>query len=146
MKCECGFASEKIRIFPFLCKCGRAYRAAGELLTFTIDRTQAGPGTELKKLFSELGIRDFVGCGCEKHAAQMNAWGVDGCRANFDTIHGWISEAQVKSGWLTTITAAAAATTSGLVLRLDPLDVAGSLVRLAIERASTSNATTQAAP
>jgi hypothetical protein len=146
MKCECGFASEKIRIFPFLCKCGRAYRAAGKLLTFTIDRTPAGPGTELKKLLAELGIKDFAGCSCEKHAAQMNAWGVEGCRENFETIRGWLIEAQAAADWKFCATAAYRAVFTGLAFKIDPLDVPGSLVRLAIAMAAASNTTMSATP
>jgi hypothetical protein len=57
------------------------------------------------------------------------------CRANFETIRGWIAESQSASGWSVMITAVARAAASGIALRIDPLDVAGSLVRIAIERA-----------
>jgi hypothetical protein len=106
----------------------------------------AGPGSELKKLLAKLGITSFDGCGCESKVAQMNRWGVAGCRENFDTIRGWIAEAQAKAGWTTTITAAAKAATSGLALQLDPLDIPGSLVRLAIERAACRSTTMSEAP
>jgi hypothetical protein len=94
-----------------------------------------GPGAELRKLLIELGVEGFEGCGCGSKAAQMNRWGVEGCRENFDAIRGWIADAQAKAGWLATITAAANAATSGLAMQIDPLDIPGSLVRLAIERA-----------
>ena len=94
-----------------------------------------GPGTHLKTILSDLGIKKLIGCGCENKMWQMNVWGVDGCRQRFSTIRGWIATAQAKAGWATTITAAANAATSGLALQIDPLDIPGSLVRLAIERA-----------
>jgi hypothetical protein len=93
-----------------------------------------GPGTELKKLLAELGVTGFKGCGCNDKAAQMNRWGVEGCLANFDTIRDWISEAQAAAGWATKITAAVKAAVSGLPI--NPADIAGSLVRIAIERVS----------
>ena len=99
-----------------------------------------GPGTELKKLLAELGITDLAGCGCEKKSAQMNRWGVEGCRENFARIRGWIAEAQKKAGWLATITAATRAATSGLALQIDLTDVAGSLALIAIERAAKTDA------
>lgn len=96
-------------------------------------------GTELKRLLRELGITDFAGCGCNEHVAQMNAWGIDGCREHFETIRGWIQEAQAKASWATTITATIRAATSGIALQIDPADVAGSLVRLAIERSEPTS-------
>lgn len=97
-----------------------------------------GPGTQLKKLLTELGIKSFIGCGCEQKMWQMNIWGIEGCRQRANTIRGWIAEAQSKTGWLATITAATNAATSGLALQIDPLDIPGSLVRLAIERAEAT--------
>lgn len=116
----------------------RKSQAEGNQGTIVL-RTRAtchGPGAELTKLLAELGLKGFKGCNCNGHAAQMNRWGVDGCRENFATIRGWLIEAQEKADWLTIITAAGRAATTGLVLQLDPLDIAGSLVRLAIERAA----------
>mgnify|MGYP006931609776 CR=1 FL=1 len=101
----------------------------------TVVTSTTGPGTELKKLLTELGISSFNGCSCNERAAQMNRWGVEGCREHFDIIRCWIVDAQEKAGWATTITATIAATVNGLALRIDPTDVAGSLVRIAIERA-----------
>lgn len=39
-----------------------------------------GPGAELKKLFTSLGISKTKDCGCAAMIAQMNVWGVVGCR------------------------------------------------------------------
>ena len=93
-----------------------------------------GPGTELKKLLAELGITNFAGCSCDAKAAQMDAWGVEGCRSNFETIRSWIAEAQEKASWTTTISAAIRAATTQTAFEIDSTDVAGSLVRIAIRR------------
>lgn len=58
----------------------------------------AGPGTELEKLLAWFASPSDK-CGCRKHAAQMNAWGVEGCRANLETIIGWLLNAADQSGW-----------------------------------------------
>jgi hypothetical protein len=144
----CRVCSQKVRSLTaadvpergIVCRCGtRLYADSLKKPTRTLPRApQHGPGTELKKLLAELGITSFKGCDCESKAAQMNRWGVEGCRERFYTLRGWIVEAQEKAGWLATITAAANAATSGLALQIDPLDVPGSLVRLAIERAESN--------
>lgn len=119
-----------------------AYRAhwtkTGELPPPKViaERKVSGPGTQLKQLLSELGITNFAGCGCEDKVSQMNRWGVEGCRENFATIRGWIVEAQEKANWMTTIAAAVRAAATGIALQIDTADVAGSLVRIAIERGS----------
>lgn len=94
-----------------------------------------GPGTELKKLLAELGLTGVQGCGCNAKAAQMNRWGVAGCRERFEEIRQWLAEARGKATWLETLSAAAAAVTTGLAAQIDPRDIEGSLLRLAIERA-----------
>lgn len=63
----------------------------------------------------------------------MDAWGPDGCREHFDEIKAWLNEAAAKASWTDKVKAAAVAITTGI--SIDPLDVAGSLVRIAIERA-----------
>lgn len=93
-----------------------------------------GPGTELKKLLAELGITGVQGCGCERKAGAMNRWGVAGCRERFAEIRQWLVNARGKATWTETIRAATAVLYVGLPV--DPLDVEGSLVRIAIERAT----------
>jgi hypothetical protein len=95
----------------------------------------SGPGTELKALLAELGITEFKGCGCCDKVRQMDAWGIDGCKEHFAEIRAWLIEAQAKASWFDKVKAAALAATSGLATHTDPLDIAGSLVRLAIQRA-----------
>lgn len=96
---------------------------------------KAGPGTELKKLLAELGLTGAQGCGCNSKAAQMNRWGVEGCRERAEQIADWLREARGKATWGETIRAAVAVVSRGLAV--DPLDVEGSLVRIAIERAAS---------
>lgn len=57
-----------------------------------------GPGCQLRRLFAWWGIRDDGRCGCSDFAAQMDAWGPDGCAAREDDILGHLAEASVKRG------------------------------------------------
>lgn len=149
MECECAVAGycnrylkvqgarahqicQGVVLTPDKCE---AYRQNWESLA-RVKRTQiGGPGDQLKSLLAELGITNFAGCNCNSKASQMNTWGVNGCRENFNTIREWIGEAMKKASWSTQITAVMHAATTGIALQIDPTDVAGSLVRIAIERA-----------
>src|SRR4051812_47283783 len=53
-----------------------------------------GPGTELKRILSKLGINPGPNCSCNARAAQMDTWGIDGCEQpeNFATITEWLRE------------------------------------------------------
>ena len=62
---------------------------------------RSGPGTELKKLLSKIGISADVGCKCRKRAIYMDhaeikepGW----CEKNIDTIVGWLEEEAKKRG------------------------------------------------
>ena len=95
----------------------------------------SGPGTELMKLLRDLGINPPKGCECKRRAAEMDAWGVEGCRQRRAEIVGWMREAWGQAGWGELLLAAARAAAGGLALRLDPFDVAGSLIDEANRRA-----------
>jgi hypothetical protein len=95
-----------------------------------------GPGSEFKQLLAELGIEPDASCDCELHVAQMNEWGIEGCRRHRDEIVGWLREACERLGWKERIAAAAKAVTSGLAFRLSPTDPIGSLVDEAIRGSS----------
>jgi hypothetical protein len=56
----------------------------------------AGPGTELHKLLSWLGIHEIVGCGCRSRAKQMDRWGADKCLAHIDRIVDYMHEEAKK--------------------------------------------------
>ena len=57
-----------------------------------------GVGCHLARLLSWFGIRDDGKCGCEEYAAQMVAWGPDGCADREDEILGHLAVASVKRG------------------------------------------------
>jgi hypothetical protein len=57
---------------------------------------QDGPGTELKKLLSKVGITASANCSCNARAAQMNAWGADESEKRIDEIVGWLREEATK--------------------------------------------------
>lgn len=59
---------------------------------------KAGPGTELKKLLAgwPLYLKTSEGCSCNRHAAQMDAWGCDECERRIDEIVGWLRDEAAK--------------------------------------------------
>lgn len=57
-----------------------------------------GPGTELKKLLSAVGITPKPGCKCIARAEEMDRQGCEWCEANVDTIVGWLREEATKRG------------------------------------------------
>jgi len=57
-----------------------------------------GPGTELKRLLSRIGIKAEPGCKCNARAAEMDRRGCDWCEANVQTIVGWLREEATKRG------------------------------------------------
>lgn len=58
----------------------------------------AGPGTELKKLLSRIGITPKAGCKCLARAVEMDIRGGEWCEANVNTITGWLREEATKRG------------------------------------------------
>lgn len=57
-----------------------------------------GPGTELKKIFDKLLIKEQKGCDCAGHAIMMDRWGPDICLERMDQILGWLKEEAEKRG------------------------------------------------
>ena len=55
-----------------------------------------GPGTELKKLLSKVGITTKPGCACNKRARVMDEKGCDWCAANLSTITAWLKEEHTR--------------------------------------------------
>jgi hypothetical protein len=92
-----------------------------------------GPGAELARLIGDLGLSGEQGCECAARAAQMNAWGVEGCRERAEEITTWLREQGAKLGWLGKLKAGALAASQGLLL--NPLDPAPGLLEEAIRRA-----------
>lgn len=87
-------------------------------------RSEAGPGTELRKLLHHLGIQPKGrNCQCNAHAREMDRHGPDWCEENMDTILDWL-EAEAKSRPIVGI--------------LFSRTVARELVKLAIRRARSA--------
>lgn len=61
-------------------------------------RTGYGPGTELKKMLSKIGIKASPTCSCNARAQVMDDNGVEWCKANTTTIVGWLREEATKRG------------------------------------------------
>lgn len=99
-----------------------------------------GPGTELTKLLASLGVKGNVGCQCPKKAAQMNGWGIAGCKERRDEIAGWLRENAQERSWLEKAKATLRAVALGIAFELDMSDLFGSLVDLAIKRAEEAEA------
>lgn len=57
-----------------------------------------GPGTELKKILSSVGITATPNCSCNARALEMDRNGVEWCESNIDTIVGWLREEAEKRG------------------------------------------------
>jgi len=95
-----------------------------------------GPGTELTKLFRELGIKPKSGCNCKALAAWMDRIGVAGCRKARDTL----ARLREKAGqftWTEKVTAAFRAVSAGIIV--NPADPFPGLIDLAIERAAAES-------
>lgn len=98
-----------------------------------------GPGTELTALLESLGIGKLPGCQCAARAAQMDRWGVGGCRGHRSLIVGWLGEGYAAAGWPARLRAGASALASGLALSADPLGaLADEAIRRAEEKARAS--------
>lgn len=58
-----------------------------------------GPGTELKAMLESVGIVAPPSCDCNAFMKQMDEWGIDGCRANFDAIVERLRQKSDDWGW-----------------------------------------------
>lgn len=79
---ECGFLLKQIR------SNAPAATTAGS----AVESLREGPGTELRKLLSLIGITQGD-CNCAQRAAVMDSMGCDWCRSNIAMIVGWLEEA-----------------------------------------------------
>ena len=70
-----------------------------------------GPGCQLRRTLAWWRVRDDGSCGCHEYAAQMDAWGPDGCEARMDEIVAHLVEQAEKRGVILGAIAAASATT-----------------------------------
>lgn len=138
--CKCGRRYGVSGGVSFACRiCGRrlgetspAPSASAGLAAQPQPPTCEGPGTELKALLASLGLTPASGCDCNARAAQMNAWGVDGCREHRDEIIAWLQEQKDKAGWLVAAQVGLKVFSEPWFKMSDPL---GSMVDEAIRRA-----------
>jgi SAM-dependent methyltransferase len=92
-------------------------------------------------LLSSLGIEHRDDCQCLAWAERMNAWGPAGCRQQRAAISAHMRDSARGYGWGDLTKAAAKAVTTGLALRLNPLDLYGSLLDESIRRTEAAPAT-----
>ena len=69
---------------------------AGEAGPFSVKSVASGPGTELKKLLSKVGITTSPGCACNQRAKVMDQKGCDWCAENLPTITAWLKEEHTR--------------------------------------------------
>jgi hypothetical protein len=96
------------------------------------DQPIGGPGTELKKLLTELGTNLALNCGCNSYAAQMDQWGVDGCRERRAEVIAHLTNQWKNLGWWDKVRLGTRALVKGYASPSDPV---GYLVDEAIRRA-----------
>lgn len=108
MKRACAFKHPNPAAFTTVCSLCRWWvtHAKDDAVEYTSPPPPAvrvpappGPGTKLKELLAEIGVKDDGGCGCRAYAAQMDAWGVDGCRARRAEIVARLKEQWERLGW-----------------------------------------------
>lgn len=78
------------------CDITKAERFSGRMHLCNPPPLICGPGCQLTKSFEWLGIRDDGTCGCKQYAAQMDAWGPDGCEEREEEILDHLGEIATK--------------------------------------------------
>lgn len=101
-------------------------------------------GNALRDIVASLNLSERSGCECERWRRKMNKWGTAGCRVHQEEIIAHLNKAYHALSAADWLKSAAAAVLSGLALRINPTDPAGSLLDLAIERASQPKEPTDA--
>lgn len=104
-----------------------------------------GPGTHLKIMLDSVGLnagtlKGAGTCGCDDLAAQMDAWGPNGCREHRAEIVAKLRENKDKTPWAVYLGAMMKMATTGLAVRINPMDQLGSLVDEAVRRAEEDGA------
>lgn len=92
-----------------------------------------GPGTEFKRIASDLGIEAKPGCTCESLLQKMNALGVPGCQEHRDDLIAEIARNSKNVSWFVKLRAAALAVT--VSFHINPLHPLESLFDEALRRA-----------
>ena len=100
--------------------------------------TGRGVGSELWRLLESVGVVHTPACPCLRLAEEMNRLGPPGCREQRAVLvaQGGVSAAQY--GWTTMVRAAIKSVGNGVVWKINPLDLYGSLLDEAIARAERS--------
>ena len=65
-------------------------------LSYKVKAVEEGPGTELKKLLSKIGITSSPTCSCNARAKTMDEKGISWCEENVETICDWLQEEATK--------------------------------------------------
>jgi hypothetical protein len=94
-----------------------------------------GPGTEAKKILSEIGIAENLGCDCNMKATIMDIWGIDRCRQERDTLIAWFEEGAPRWGWVDKVRAATNAALQVKTFFLKSTNPYASIVDESIRRA-----------
>lgn len=97
-----------------------------------------GPGTELKAMNAELGIKPAENCSCNRLAAEMDFLGVDGCRQERSRIVQGLKDNSTKYKWTELLFAGIRSATCSFAGKIKISDLFGSLVDEAIRRAEES--------
>ena len=99
-----------------------------------------GPGSQLWKIFSSLGIKHKADCSCLLLADIMNDLGPSGCREQREQLLKLMKKNKKKYGWSEFVTAGVKSLTTGMIFKVNPADPLPGLLDLAISRAEKSNA------
>jgi len=92
-------------------RCGFVSKVRGAIRQCTVPVSETcGPGCQLRRTLEWWRIRDDGSCGCGEYAAQMDAWGPEGCEARIDEIVSHLVEQAEKRGIVLGVVAAATAT------------------------------------
>jgi len=84
-------------------RCGFVSKVRGAIRQCRRPPPQAcGPGCRLSRSLAWFGLRDDGRCGCAEFAAQMDAWGPDGCERRIEKILKHLRKAAATRGlpWL----------------------------------------------
>lgn len=109
-------------------------------ITAPIRHFTRGVGTHLKLLLKELGINsDLCGEGCGSFAAQMDAWGIEGCQQNREAILERLRQRYKETSWKTSLNAAWQTIVSGKVFEMNVLHPLEWLVDEAVRRADSES-------
>ena len=85
-------------------------------------RKSKGPGTELSRLLSSLGIKPRADCSCNLLIKTMDSLGPEGCRQNKEKLLKLMQKNQDKYGWGSYLRAGFNAVRTGWVFKLNPLN------------------------